>query len=155
MQTVEVEIHGRSGVTKANVMFDTGSDRSYVSTEIVKKIDPEFVKSEVVSYRTFGGSKPKSEDLRNLYSMELRGLETGKGLVIATEIPTVCTDLCRRKLPDPVLRSLGRVKLANGYTKDKQIKVDMLIGLDQYWKLVQPDIIPVTDELVAQRTVFG
>ena len=31
MNTIEVEIRGRNGVTKANVFFDNGSDRTYVT----------------------------------------------------------------------------------------------------------------------------
>ena len=33
--------------------------------------------------------------------------------------------------------------------------MDLLIGLDQYWKFVKPELVPITDGLVAQKTLFG
>ena len=54
-----------------------------------------------------------------------------------------------------ILKRLGKVRLAEDYSKDKEIKIDILIGHDQYWKFMKPDIVPVTETLVAQRTLFG
>ena len=45
-------------------------------------MDPEFARSELVSYCAFGQRKPRSEEMRNSYTMELCGLETGSGLLI-------------------------------------------------------------------------
>jgi len=55
MQTLEVEIRGLEGVVKANVLFDSGSGRSYIASNLVRKM-----KSEFVSYCAFGSSKPKN-----------------------------------------------------------------------------------------------
>ena len=157
MQTLEIEVQGLEGKVRANVLFDGGSDRSYIAKDLVKRIRPELMKSEFVSYCAFGGDKPKSEGLRNIYSMEMRGLgkETECALVIATEVSTVCVPLHRSKVPDIILESLGQVKITERYDQDKKIKIDILIGLDQYWKFVQTQIIPVREGLVAQKTVFG
>mgnify|MGYP000051854145 CR=1 FL=1 len=33
--------------------------------------------------------------------------------------------------------------------------LDILIGLDQYWRFVKPEIVPVSESLVIQNTMFG
>ena len=48
----------------ANVLLDTGSDRSYVTSSLVKKINLVFVQSDHVSYAVFGE--------RNVYSINTR-----------------------------------------------------------------------------------
>ena len=127
-----------------------------MSSDLVRRIGPEFVKSEMVSYCAFGSGKPQGEEMRNLYSLELRGLKAGCGLALATEVPIVCAPLFRRRLPEMVLKSLGHLKLAEDYNEERRFTVDILIGLDQYWKFVRPDIKPVKDQdMMAQRTVFG
>ena len=67
----------------------------------------------------------------------------------------VCVPLYRKKIPEVILKSLGHIKLVENYNVGESFQIDVLIGLDQYWKFVKPDIIPVTEELVAQKTVFG
>ena len=37
----------------------------------------------------------------------------------------------------------------------QEVKVDLLIGLDTYWKLITPEIICLSKGLAAQRSVFG
>ena len=37
----------------------------------------------------------------------------------------------------------------------QEIEVDILVGLNAYWKLMTPEIVVMSDGLVAQRSVFG
>ena len=41
-------------ITIANVLFDTGSNRTYVSSDFVQKAQPEIIGCEPVSYVSFG-----------------------------------------------------------------------------------------------------
>jgi hypothetical protein len=43
LQTARVKVHGKKGVTEATVLFDTGSDRTYVSSSLVHKVGPQWV----------------------------------------------------------------------------------------------------------------
>ena len=46
--------------------------------------------------------------------------------------------------------------MAWDYTLSSEIKVDILVGLDSYWKFVKPQITGCSVEgLMAQSTVFG
>ena len=35
------------------------------------------------------------------------------------------------------------------------MKVDILIGLDVYWKFMTPEMVCLADGIVAQRSLFG
>ena len=75
--------------------------------------------------------------------------------VLVTEIPKICIPLHRKQIPNKILESLGKISLAEDYTRDTKLDIDILIGLDQYWNFVDPQGVPVTQGLVAQRTAFG
>ena len=67
LQTASVNVKGKQGIAKATLLFDSGSDRSYISCALVDKLKPEFVSSEPVMYTAFGNGKPEME----IYTMFL------------------------------------------------------------------------------------
>ena len=57
-------------------------------------------------------------------------------------------------IPKTVIESLGNeVELINSV--DDNIAIDMLIGLDVYWKCMTPQLVTLSDGLVAQKSLFG
>ena len=57
LQTAYVEATGHTRKKcKVTVLFDTGSDRSYISSKLVKQIDPEWAGAQHVAYSAFGSS---------------------------------------------------------------------------------------------------
>ena len=68
------------------ILFDTGSDKSYISEALVGKIGPEWVESQCVSYAAFGSSQISNAEHRNLYNVTLKGGGNAANLVV-TEIP--------------------------------------------------------------------
>ena len=152
LQTAKIKIVGNSGVTEAVVLFDTGSDKTYISEKLVNKINPEWLCSESVAYSAFGSSAPSRSEVRNVYNVNLDCNNGVLKSIVATEIPVICTPLFCPFVPQDVFAGLdGMVSVCAG----KEVAVDMLIGLDNYWKLVTPEIVSLPDGLVAQRTLFG
>ena len=47
-----------SGVIDATVLFDTGSDHSYITTDSVRKVGPEWLDAQPMSYAAFRTGKP-------------------------------------------------------------------------------------------------
>ena len=43
METVRVQANGNKGVAEVTMLLYTGSDRSYISSALVRKINPEWV----------------------------------------------------------------------------------------------------------------
>ena len=76
--------------------------------------------------------------------------------LFATEVPVICAPLVCPEVPQSVLTSFGELSMAWDYTLSSEIKVDILVGLDSYWKFVKPQITGCSVEgLMAQSTVFG
>ena len=62
-----------------------------------------------------------------------------------------------RKVPSKILDKFSHVPLSKAYDQDTEVEIDILIGLDHYWKFVTADIVrsEEDDSIVAQRTLFG
>ena len=77
-------------VMKCMQMFllDSGSDRSYVTSSLVKKINPVFVQSDHVSYAVFGEGN-REIVLSNVYSINMHGAEQGQCNIHAVEVPII------------------------------------------------------------------
>ena len=155
LQSASVEVRGQKGVTRVNVLFDTGSDRSYISGDLVQKVGPEWVGTQSVSYAAFGSKTSSKSELRNMFQVNLKGSGGTSEFLTVTEVPVICAPLFRPEIPRFVMESLGGVELATHDIEGKHISVDILVGLDSYWKFVKPGITTLPGGLVAQETVFG
>ena len=91
--------------------------------------------------------------VRNVYDFCLQGVDHSLHAQ-AAEVPSICAVLQRHSVPDSVLSSLGEglhfVEAVEG-----EVKVDILVGQDFYWRLMTPERVSITPGLVAQRTIFG
>ncbi|KAK3889709.1 hypothetical protein Pcinc_006275 [Petrolisthes cinctipes] len=155
LQTAKVRvINGEGKSVDATVLFDTGSDRSYVSKSLVKNVRPTWLNSEPISYSAFGNNSSQGH-MCNLYDLRL---EDCKGLVhslVAVEINTICAPLIRPRVPEDTLRGYEYLPLADDYLHNQHINVDILVGVDSYWKFMLPNQICLQKGLVAQECVFG
>ena len=75
--------------------------------------------------------------------------------ILVTEIPVICASMYSPVVPQEILQSFGVSCFAANYDKGTKLKVDILVGLDTYWKLVKPRVVSIPRGLVAQETVFG
>ena len=155
LQTVRGNVYGKRGVTSALVMFDTGSDRTYITSRLVREVEPEWVGTQSVAYAAFGSGKSTNSELRNVYQVHLKNTKGNAEPVFVTEVPVICAPLYRQRIPDHVLKSCDQMQLADVYEESGPVQVDILICLDSYWKLVKPGILCLSEGLVAQETLFG
>ncbi|XP_064102656.1 uncharacterized protein LOC135212813 [Macrobrachium nipponense] len=155
LQTAKIKVVGYQGIISATVMFDTGSDRSYISRDLVKKVRPKWLTSEYLSFSAFGGGKASKADLCSIYEVMSLGANNHKYSFKVAEINVICPPLCRTKVDPRCLEPFQHVNLADEYGSNRKIQVDMLIGLDLYWKLMIPNKVICHEGLVAQESVFG
>jgi hypothetical protein len=153
LQTAKVKVEGPQGKKEINVLFDSGSDKTYISKEIVNCLQLKPVAFVNHKYTVFGGGK-SSTCKRKVVKINMIGSKQNYE-VQCMEIPVICAPLSKPKIPEEVFGKCG-VQLAGEYTTEGDIKIDMLIGLDNYWKLMSNRFIRIQDEnLVAQESVFG
>ena len=157
LQIAQAYVINDGNVTNATVLFDTGSDRSYISRSLVRKVGPKWVGAQQISYAAFGNDKPGKSHLRNIYEINLKGLQTENEPlpICVTEVPSICSPLYSPKIPTETLKSLGPLHFANKYEEDKKICIDILIGLDNYWKFFRSGVVVLPGGLVAQESVLG
>ena len=96
----------------------------------------------------------KSE-LRNLFHVNLKCADDSYVSLFATEIPTICAPVYRPDIPLHVLQSFEELSIEAVCSDCGEVQVDVLIGLDSYWKFMKSGIIRNTGGLVAQESVFG
>ena len=158
LPTARVKVRGDKGPVEATVLFDSGSDRSYVSESLVKRVGAQWTDSKRVSYVAFGGGK-SSDCVRDVFTLSVQGEAQSSPAVRieAVQVPMICSPLRRPQVKQEVIDMLGldQVQIADGYGASRQLTVDVLIGLDQYWKLMQPGVVRRVDGLVAQMSAFG
>ena len=156
LPTATVLVKGAHGDVKATLLFDTGSNRSYVSSSLVKRCGPEFVRTEELRYAAFGGKESEGGQ-RNVFSLVMRGVNVAEQKVVevqAAEVPVICAPLVQPVLPVKLLASLGNLELADTQVGDKRA-IDILVGLDFYWHLMGTGCLRSDGGPVAQHTVFG
>ena len=99
---VEVTIigphQGTPGV-KAKLLFDSGSDRTYVTQSVVQRLRPLFVGTECIEYAAFGGGKSCQNYVKNMYQLNILGTVKGAGSLTAIEVPLICKPLCQSPIP--------------------------------------------------------
>ena len=158
LPTARVVVTGNKGTVQANVMFDTGSDRSYISQSLVRKVGATWLGSERNTYCAFGGGKSAMAD-HNVYQVEVAGVNIPEPSSIhlkVMEVPVICSPLQRPQVPKEAIQFFRGLDLADSrFSFDHQLTVDILVGLDQYWTLMKDGLIRTSMGLVAQETVFG
>ena len=101
MQIIKVPVKSSNGKIKfANVLLDTGSDKTYVSSQFCNEIKPKWEGCEPVSYTAFGSKETGSGTLKNVYTLLLSCKNNHLLPVVATEIPVICAPLVCPKLSD-------------------------------------------------------
>ncbi|XP_064650936.1 uncharacterized protein LOC135502211 [Lineus longissimus] len=156
LPTACVSVRGPKGrMETANVLFDTGSDTTFISSAFVKKKVPEWVTSKYMSYAAFGGNTPSSCSVHNVYKVDLQSRTVESRLLQAVEVKTIGAPLVRPKISAQILQSVCELNLADQYDEKKEVKIDSLIGLDHYWDVVNSDVRKLSEGLVVQSTAFG
>ncbi|XP_068227909.1 uncharacterized protein [Palaemon carinicauda] len=155
LQTAKVKVWGEKGMYQAIVLFDTGSDRPYVSCKFVKKVQPRWVTNECISYSSFGGGKTSKGNQCNVYDLNLIDIKGESHSLLASEIPDICAPLFRPSVPDVKIKHFSSLQLADDYMNSRHVNVDILVGLDAYWKFMLPNKYVQYENLVAQESLFG
>ena len=156
LQTAKVRVCTSDGkYVWAVVMFDLGADTTYVSQRFVKRIKPKWVTSKYTSYSAFGSKRLRDSEQRNVYEMNLTDIKGHNHSLFAVEVMSICPPLRRKRVSDGVMQSLSHLQLAEDYGHDRDLTLDILIGVDNYWRFISSDNVLRFDDLVAHNSVFG
>ena len=145
-----------SGSTRinANILFNEGAQRSFICSELARKLQPIPDTTTQVALSSFGANSPSLQTLE-VTTIQIQALNGNRISVSVLVVPHIATPLqnsCTLELDKlPHLRGL---KLANPVSDEPEFSVSILIGADHYWSFVQDHIIQ-GDGPIAQQSRLG
>jgi len=105
LQTARVNVKHTN--TRINVLFDSGSDRSYISSACANRLKLTKVGQEKIAVAIFGESKPHNPKTRSKFKLSLDCI-VGSEEMIVTESPMICAPIQRPKLPDAIIKEIEK-----------------------------------------------
>lgn len=159
LQTATVWACGNADRVLVRLLFDTGSQRTFVRNDLANKLELPSTGVEDLTVFTFGDSQRSHWCSCRKLNVTLTGRFESKEVTLdALEVPEVCT--VRSSPMEPALVSILRSRnlvIADEPQddKDQSPTISVLVGSDNYWKLVTGRIERLTDSMCAVETVFG
>ena len=132
-RTTATNIDGSKSAT-VRVLFDSGSQRSYVSNRLKKTLKLKPVKNETLNLNTFGNSKFRKQNC-DLVELHLEDRDHGIITIKALSFPVICSSLPSRINIEEFVH-LDGLDLAENFKPDANEEIDVLIGSNYYWEIV-------------------
>ena len=153
LQTAKAQAYSEDGSpsAKVRILFDSGSQRTYITNNLQRRLRLKPKKSESMQLNTFGDNKFKRQTCNNF---ELLEISRGERIhLTALSVPVICSPL--RSAVNIDYSHLERLELADPIDEDNESHIDILIGSDFYWHMVSGDTTRGETGPVAVRSKFG
>lgn len=154
MNTIKVNIEAKDGrLITVRMVGDSGSQRSYVTSDIITKAKCAWIEDEWLQNVLFGGqlTAPKRFTRQEVTIKGLNGSSLNLQLLVKDQITGGICEVPQGPWIDE-LKGQGIVLSDLG---DKSTVADILIGND-YWGAIRTGrMVKLLDGLVAEETVFG
>ncbi|XP_065889733.1 uncharacterized protein [Dysidea avara] len=127
--------------TSANILFDEGAQRSFISREMVNELGTSLTSTADISLASFGNASRTHQKL-GVVTVEIQTLSGELIPISVLVVPTIAAPI-QNVVPLSVstMPHLQGLKLAHPVTSNNNFTISLLIGTDYYWKLVQDTII--------------
>ena len=126
---------------ESNILFDEGSQRSFISRDLACKLNLQPQTKENVSLTSFGAEVPSYRNL-DVATISIQTTSGEKIPISVLIVPTIALSLqnpIRSSIKEfPYLRGLP---LAYPVTENENFEISVLIGADYYWHFVQDHVV--------------
>ena len=141
---------------EVRIIFDCGSQRSYITDELKNYLTLDPICTETMLIKTFG-SENCSTQLCEVVELEVSPQIGGSLKMSFLSVPLICEPISGQSIPYAVstYKELASLEFSDYSQGDSSLKVDILIGLDQYWKLVTGEVIRCLNGPTAVHTRLG
>ena len=153
IQTAKTYAFGedRSKKVPVNILFDSGSQKSYIAEKLRKKLSLKSEKTETINLNTFGTeSFVKKNCERVLVNLEVQDEIVP---ITALSFPAICSPVSSRVEVGNYPHLTG-LELANSVEHGDQ-EIGILIGADHYHDIVLGEVIKGSSGPVAIRSKLG
>ena len=138
----------------ARILFDTGSQRSYITQAIANRLSLKCVGTDTLSIATFGVTQPSPIQSPRVH-VGLTQKDGSVRTITANTIPTIAGPVYRAILPN-VERVCQHLCLADNLPKQGEVtNIDLLIGNDYYHDIISADRLSVGPSLHLLSSTLG
>ena len=139
------------------ILFDTGSQRNYVSENVRNKLRLRTIRSEKVIIKTFGEDFNSQVKKLDIVEVKVKHKDANSyTLLEALCVPKICAPLKGQNVTKgSLLPEFKDLELADANNDKIDLPVGMLIGLDHYFKFFKGKNVHSTVGVVACDTVLG
>lgn len=143
LQTARASVFSNDkSVSKSfRILFDTGSQLSYVSPKVKDCLNLKPLSQSKVSVKVFGGTHSlQTLDQVNIFVKDSSGFES---ICVNAYVSDICQPLTGQAIEIAVKRfpHLQNLKLADSNPSENEMNIDILIGADNYWKFFNQTVI--------------
>ena len=140
-----------NSTTQVRILFDSGSQRSYVTERVCAKLRLNPIHTEKLQVNTFGGEHFKTKQCK-LVRFDIHKPE--RVTLTAISYPMICSTLPSIMKVDKYAH-LSSLELADCPGDTGIDAIDVLVGSDYYWNFVTGETCRGTDGPVAIRSRLG
>ena len=141
LKTAVATVINKNAETEANILFDEGSQRSFLSQQLADKLAIQPLQKETIHLSSFGSKYPFTK-IMGVAHIQIK-TRSGQLIPLSTLItPTIATPL--RNTTSTSITKLNHLKgltLAHPVTSDRKFEISLLVGADHYWDIVEDDVI--------------
>lgn len=156
MKTAIAPVHFEHNHADANISFDEGAQRPFITENLARELNVKSTEKETVQLAAFGDV---SNNVRQLESttIDIQTDSEEKIPIPALIVPTIAipmqTNMTRNIRNLPYLKSL---KLAHPRSSHEQFEISLLVGAEFYWNIVEDKVIQGVDpqQTVKQLAIY-
>jgi hypothetical protein len=160
LQTARANIQSNDTLRQVStrILFDSGSQRTYISEKVRNSLKLKAVRSEKVIIKTFGQSE--TSEVRRLDVVQFKVKNQHENIVTNVEalcVPTICSPLTNQNLSSvkklPEFKDLQFPDFE--HEEYPNLPVGILIGIDYYYTFMTGELIKSKEGPVASGTKVG
>ena len=141
LKTAVAQVSSGYVCTEANILFDEGAQRSFITEKLAEELNLQVNGRENVNLSGFG-DKPENTRVRSLKTANVYILtDDGKIPINVLIIPEIAVPLKTYVHKTTHLKYLSGLRLAHPSSHEPTFEVELLIGADNYWSIVEDQVI--------------
>ena len=127
---------------QARILFDSGSQKSYVSLRLKEALRLKPIHSETLVIKTFGSTDEMVQTCDNV-QLCVQGVNGLNLYLTANTVPVICAPLQNQciELSTDNMPHLQELELADNSFGNSEFEIDLLVGADLYWIFITGRII--------------
>ncbi|XP_069131720.1 uncharacterized protein [Argopecten irradians] len=141
LKTAVAEVQSTNGTgCDANIMFDEGSQRSFVTRQMADQLAVKTIGTEVLNLSGFGST---NGEIRNLDKVRLFviGVNNQRIPIEALVVPNIGVPLQTHSSEVKELKYLRNLQLAHKGPGNTSFEIQILIGADYYWNFIMDHVV--------------